>query len=502
MGFPHRRRLVTLLDVGLMASGGGPIEPPIGDMDGLGVWYRADHGLYTNTAANFASVNAEQLTIPINPSLATAPGAWTWGGWVWFDVQTVAEVMSSGNWRFYSDGVQVRASVGGSGGYKEAYSPGMGVGTWYFLLAGYRPEDGGQLYVFGNDTVGGAWITGAVGTVSPITSGTMHFGNGFSGRLQGWFQFNRELTAAERTFLYNAGVGRRFDELSAAFKVGLQGWWPMNEASGSRRDLSGNNNTLTDVNTVLSAPGKVPDQAAFGPVGYWEDSGPNHFDLTQATAGSQPVLVANARNSKSVVRFDGTDYMFTPASIVGGSLAGAQAQSVFCVQKQAAGVNATHHSWGAVATNMLVGHWGIGGLLIYDSGSGAPPTGRVSTAQPEPWQGTWHLIEAVRDGVNGSLTIEGNPLVTSSTLTGTFNTAESRNLYVGAHFSDLVTYNLQGDIAELIIFNRTLTAGECDTVRNYLKLKWGIAQNKLMLNPSGTGYLQLNPATNDRLALN
>lgn len=240
----------------------------------------------------------------------------------------------------------------------------------------------------------------------------------------------------------------------------------------------------------------------------WIDSGPNHFDLS-AVGGNQPTIQTSERNGQPVVRFDGVDdYMQTVASILGSKLCGPQAQTVFVVQKQLStdGGSSTYAWNGTDALNLLNAHIAYtDGNLYYDTGSAAPPTGRLigPRAQADPWADTWHIVEMVRDGATGSFTIEGNSPVTPTTIpTGTFNGAVSSTLWVGNHPSGGIANVFQGDIAEFIMFNRTLDAAERTQVRNYLKQKWGIAQNKLKLNPASTGYLLLSPSRNDRLALN
>jgi len=503
-----RRKLLTLLDVGLIAGGGGPIEPPYPPiLDGVGVWYRADQGAYTSTSALFNGSNS--LSIPINPTLATGSTDFTWGGWMMFNSNPIAGVMNTPVWRIYSDGTGIRATVTGSA-YVEAYSPAMANGTWYFIVAGYVARSGGQVYVLANNTIGGAGVGGGVGPATPQTTGNLDMGAGFNGRFQGWFQWNRELTVAERTFLYNAGVGRRFDELDATIKTGLQGWWPMNELSGPRRDLSGNNNTLTDSGSVASAAGKYYEQAGSdnSPIAIWDDSGPNDFDLNQGVVGNQPVLQWDERNGKPVVRFDGVDDYMQTGLIPGSALSGATAQTVFIVQRQSlTDAASTTYNWDpdTSGANMLGAHLKYSdNVLYYDTGS-AVGTGRLKAIAPEPWQGTWHVIEMVRDGstTNSSFTIEGNPISAyTAQPTSPFNPAPSAVLRIAEHAIPAGTNIFQGDIAEFIMFNRTLTIPERTIVRNYLQNKWGISSNKLITSGTNYGYLHINSTTNDRLAVN
>jgi hypothetical protein len=108
----------------------------------------------------------------------------------------------------------------------------------------------------------------------------------------------------------------------------------------------------------------------------------------------------------------------------------------------------------------------------------------------------------VRNASASEIVIEGNPATVFLQPTTGLNVAASSVLVVGARVANSPPHNFFGDISELIIYNRILSAPERDSVRNYLKTKWGIAQNKLLLNPAKTGYLLLSPSRNDRLALN
>jgi hypothetical protein len=523
MGYPHRRRLVTLLDVGVMASGsgGGDVEPPV--LNDAGVWYRADRGARTKTAAQFVQANGEALYCLANPSLQISPSSpFTFGGWVWLDAAPIANVMGlfqpdgGLTWRMYSEtSPRLRMSVSGSGGYVECFGPVTALGTWSFVICSFNPNLGGglmsviwngvlQVQSFNVGTcpavlpggafvLGGSWATG-------VASG------GITGRMQGWFVYGRELTTTEQAFLYNSANGRRYDELTPALKTELRGWWPLNEAAGPRRDLSVNNNTLVDVNTVTSGGGQYFEQAGMGaPVEVWDDSGPNDFDLGVTAANNRPTLVDSERNGRSVARFDGVDDEMHTVLMLGSVLSGPQAQTVFIVQRQSTGnPDSVTYGWDSSggATNELSAHLAIG-TSLYHIGGNAQLGGYTQAVTPLPWTDTWHLVEMVRDGLaNNSLTIDGNSLPIVTQNPSTLNPAASAILRISGRAFSPPTYLFKGDIAELIIFNRVFTTVERDAVRNYLKNKWGIAQNKLVVDTARTGYVLVNSTTNDRVAIN
>jgi hypothetical protein len=241
------------------------------------------------------------------------------------------------------------------------------------------------------------------------------------------------------------------------------------------------------------------------PVEVWDDSGPNDFDLGVTAANNRPTLVDSERNGRSVARFDGVDDEMHTVLMLGSVLSGPQAQTVFIVQRQSTGnPDSVTYGWDSSggATNELSAHLAIG-TSLYHIGGNAQLGGYTQAVTPLPWTDTWHLVEMVRDGLaNNSLTIDGNSLPIVTQNPSTLNPAASAILRISGRAFSPPTYLFKGDIAELIIFNRVFTTVERDAVRNYLKNKWGIAQNKLVVDTARTGYVLVNSTTNDRVAIN
>jgi hypothetical protein len=239
------------------------------------------------------------------------------------------------------------------------------------------------------------------------------------------------------------------------------------------------------------------------PVTVWGDSGAGSWNLTAVSA---PTLKTNELNGQPVVRFDGVDDEMWTASMLGSILSAAQAQSVFVVQKQVSPVgNSVTYSWdssGGAASNELSAHLAIGPDVYHIDGS-AVSLGYTRAVASQPWTDTWHIVEMIRDGTtNSSIAVEGNPLTITTQNPGSFNTAGSAVFRMsGRAYIATPSYHFYGDIAELIIYNRVLTTLERDSIRNYLKQKWGIAQDKVILDAANSGYVLINSTTNDRLAV-
>lgn len=100
-------------------------------------------------------------------------------------------------------------------------------------------------------------ISGRAGSVSSIAD--FHLGSYFAvtsffnGSLDSVGAWNRLLTQAEITSLYNAGVGKIYSDLSAAEKTNLVSWYNFDETSGTRSDSHGSNNLTAGAVALIDA---------------------------------------------------------------------------------------------------------------------------------------------------------------------------------------------------------------------------------------------------------
>lgn len=525
-GYRAHRRLLTLLDVGTVVSGGGGGTPILPILDGLGVWYKADQGTLGLNAAQFATANSEYLSIANNPALMFGNIAWTVGGWVYLDAGGIMVIIAQSqtqavmDWQVYYHTTvgQLIANTYAGGSYPQAIIGGVTAGAWHFIVMSFDPAVGTGALSLQVDN-GAINTNSAAGPMTNFPTGGVTLGcNGYdapayslSGRMQHWFLFARALDTAERNFLWNGGNGRGYEDLPSTFRTNLRAWWPLDELSGPRRDLAGGN-TLTDNNTVTSNTGKVYSQAGGDGaiIHKWLDSSLHHYDLGGASVTATPTLQINELNGKPVARFDGVDdYMEAFTNPLGSDLCGPQAQTVFVVQRQTSTDGAsTTYNWDptGAGTNILSTHLAYAdNVLYYDTGDAVADTGRLRANRPLGWVDTWHIVEMVRDGgtTNSAYIIDGNPITAYlKQPTGTFNGAVTGVFRLGEHAS-LGPHIFQGDIAELIMFNRTLSTTERTQVRDYLKSRWGIAQNKLLTTSGAYGYVLIKASDpHGRLAIN
>lgn len=132
---------------------------------------------------------------------------------------------------------------------------GLVANQWNFVVA--TVNNATKTVTVYRDTVVGtpaSWTVETPDSASrPFAIGGYGGGGGyFDGQIANVGTWTGVLSAAVRTSLFNAGVGKRYASLTAAEKTGLVSYWNLNEVSGSRADASGGGLTLTDNNTVLS----------------------------------------------------------------------------------------------------------------------------------------------------------------------------------------------------------------------------------------------------------
>ncbi len=200
------------------------------------------------------------------------------------------------------------------------------------------------------------------------------------------------------------------------------------------------------------------------PVSLWDDHFLNN-DAVQNTSGLKPLLSTNSNdlvNHNPVIQYDGNDdFLLSDLSSLGLETE----NTVFIVSKP--------ESTGAVVgigTNSFVGFRQNG--VVYSINGGA------SVTQTEAGSYSLNDIKVVSllksGNENGDISIFINgiePIKSqnqSAIITGTSDTR------IGAGNTSNSTEFLQGDIAEVIIYNRVLTEAERKKAESYLALKYGI----------------------------
>jgi prepilin-type N-terminal cleavage/methylation domain-containing protein len=206
----------------------------------------------------------------------------------------------------------------------------------------------------------------------------------------------------------------------------------------------------------------------------WNDIGsqltaPN--SPTQSTTTSQPVYTTNVINGLPALNFNGTSNYFSLSTIVSTSF------SAFVVAKTAvAGTAGAAYGGNGVLwsdysqTAYDIIPLAIGGGVTQFMTGGA--TDSTLTGTTNVSDNKFHIINVTRDSTTGIkyIYVDGNQDASETHTIGTL--AANPILGIGANITDSHYFN--GYLAEIIIFGRVLKSEERESVRLYLKKKWGI----------------------------
>ena len=205
-------------------------------------------------------------------------------------------------------------------------------------------------------------------------------------------------------------------------------------------------------------------------VSIWYNMANTTESVTQSVAENCPTLVKDVSelNNHAVLRFDGTDYLG------GGNIlnVGKVGQTVFCLGR-------IHKKNGSFYSKSLLGPVANRHCLIYENtpeyllqigSKNYMPTGPTCLGEYVLFSGRINLQEQQVYYYQNGYTKTMDLPVTQSIVSafefyiGTYNDATGMAPYAGL--------NLNGDIAEMIFYNRPLSNIERQTVENYLRSKY------------------------------
>lgn len=218
-----------------------------------------------------------------------------------------------------------------------------------------------------------------------------------------------------------------------------------------------------------------------GAVATWPDSSGNAFDATEAT--NQPTYKTGIVNGRPIVRFDGTDdrliiatgFNATTKAVSGITVIGVYKTAVSDATRRVLGIQQgtgtlLRHAFGITSSSEGLANANpvdAGTAVAAASSGDAVPVGRVviqsSVADYAAALSIWI------NGIAGqSLAIPGTPGLSSAT--DSLGAAVGFNGGISSQF-------FNGDIAEIVVYNRALTSAERLQVEGYLATKYNISPN-------------------------
>lgn len=199
----------------------------------------------------------------------------------------------------------------------------------------------------------------------------------------------------------------------------------------------------------------------------WEDQSGNRNDVTQSTGSAQPTTGATTQNGKNVLDFDGGDYLVIPTALESALLSTDMTIFVVC-------------SSSSDSTTQRILNFDNGGSsrinLQYDSttqqisfqsrnaGGGGTSTSGITKSD-------FNIIRARREGTTQAITFNG--AAESTNASGADVTAIDSGS-VGA-FNEGAADFLLGSIAEIMVFDFSLSTSQISAVETYLSNKWDIS---------------------------
>ena len=193
-----------------------------------------------------------------------------------------------------------------------------------------------------------------------------------------------------------------------------------------------------------------------GQVSTWADQSGNANNATQTTGANQPLLITNAVNGRPVVRFDGANDSLSLPNLLNGATQAEVLVIVKSVDKPASHRSAWR--FGSTGSGSL-NYPNSSGNVSEDFGS----TSLKSLGDPAQPLDQYHLFNAAAKASDWSARLNG--VLQFGTTNNTVGFWSTPTLGSGPYYLD-------GDIAEIMIYNRSLTAGERDLLGIYLNSRY------------------------------
>ncbi len=358
---------------------------------------------------------------------------------------------------FYVNGISVPNTLtSGTDGI------GWNASTFPFLVGSYRSLSNVYSVNYGNIDDLRIWHT--VRTGAEIAANAETELNGTEPNLQYYWKLNETGSGAGITAVNSGNSGAAFNGTTVG-------------ANAAFTDNSTIEDMLPACNPVLWMDAGVGTTAdGSGNLLQWNDRSPLNNHATQSTAVNRPRLKNNELNNKPVVRFDGiNDDMATPAV----NLSTVQKADVFIVSKATnEGIPLYHASaFGGpnnfhIIENHTNGTNGLSASLQGLNSDNVSFKSNNSYACFKRYQVTFDKaltgLAQIAISVNGLPITNSNGVVSGAEMTN--NLGNFPFTIGGAIGSAPLHFN--GDIAEIIVYNKVLTATERNAMNSYLSKKY------------------------------
>lgn len=216
-------------------------------------------------------------------------------------------------------------------------------------------------------------------------------------------------------------------------------------------------------------------------VATWTDSSGSGNDATQSNAASKPTMSLSAVNSLPALSFNGTSHFMQLPSNLASFTSGA---TVIVVAKPTAvpSTNSRMIDFGTGAFNGS-NSFGLGkpsttsaALFVFDGSGNATSCSTTMTL------GSYQIFEAVHNGSGSATAYTNGTAGTPNNSMNNISSVTKTNNYVGQFTSG--GFYFQGQIAEIICYNRAITGSERAKLEGYLRSKYALGISPPTISPS------------------
>lgn len=221
-------------------------------------------------------------------------------------------------------------------------------------------------------------------------------------------------------------------------------------------------------------------------IAIWKDINPQRtfkINVSQSDLSKQPTYIDNAINNLPALKFV-NDIELRSDNIFLNDIFSSDQATIFLVQNNFSGdLTTTTISWVPTSNNLDGGSETArisvfaqtSNLVIFDYGiAGGAAANRVTTSTLTDFNNKNKIISFLKNSNNSDLRINYNEtVIANSGAVATVSASLSAPIIVGK-FRTNSDYFFNGNIGEIIIFDRALNENERKKIEDYLGEKWGI----------------------------
>jgi probable HAF family extracellular repeat protein len=244
--------------------------------------------------------------------------------------------------------------------------------------------------------------------------------------------------------------------------VNVIDWTAYSNEAAATTPGTGTNMPLAELRLWLKADAGVSQIGTNSSISFWGDQSGKAKHATQIFSGNRPQWVSGQMNGRPVIRFDGTNRYLSLPNLMNGATQ-AEAFVVLKAQSDAPSVNRVLWKFGTHPSPSNLKYPATDGTIADDFGSSSA----YAMGDPAQTLGSAHIYNVTTKSGEWIARLNGVVQLISTANTVAFSSAPNLGYSGSAYF--------QGDIAEVMIYDRLMTTAERSSVMAYLSWRYGVA---------------------------